>query len=244
MLIWIQPITLCSNFKEWESGLTGKESVSHSCLDLKFKNLFPTWKVDNTCQENVDVQNMRRYLHHLYSAVYKEQFLLAQMIYIRRLYQGCFVKVEILTDRGTRLTDWQIKVQFQGADIVLAQKSNNNNRDGIMTGGFSTSKYSINQNQQPNSPISFSQSEICPLYWSTTKYLCWPLKCSFIQNKALSWSSTSPLFVRSLVIASVNQGSFSSPKRRAEGWCWIVSNQLKTRNTSAHNMFFSKHICT
>ena len=51
MLIWIQPIALCSNFKEWESGLTGKESVSHSCLDLKFKNLFPTWKVDNTCQE-------------------------------------------------------------------------------------------------------------------------------------------------------------------------------------------------
>ena len=158
--------------------------------------------------------------------------------------RGCFGKVEILTDRGTRLTDWQIKVQFQGADIVLAQKSNNNNRDGIMTGDFSTSKYSINQNQQPNSPISFSQSEICPLYWSTTKYLCWPLKCSFIQNKALSWSSTSPLFVRSLVIASVNQGSFSSPKRRAEGWCWIVSNQLKTQNTPAHNMFFSKHICT
>ena len=90
MLIWIQPITLCSNFKEWESGLTGKESVSHSCLDLKFKNLFPTWKVDNTCQENVNVQNMRRYLYRLYSAVYKEQYLDAQMIYIGRLYQGVF----------------------------------------------------------------------------------------------------------------------------------------------------------
>ena len=158
--------------------------------------------------------------------------------------RGCFGKAEILTDRGTRLTDWQIKVQFQVADIVLAQKSNNNNRDGIMTGGFSTSKYSINQNQQLNTPISFSRSEICPLYWSFRKHLFWPLKRPFIRNKALSWSSTSPLFVRSLVIASVNQGSFSSPKRRAEGWCWIVSNQLKTQNTSAHNMFFSKHICT
>ena len=82
--------TQCSNFKEWESGLTGKESVSHSCLDLKFKNLFPTWKVDNTCQENVNVQNMRRYLYRLYSAVYKEQYLDAQMIYIGRLYQGVF----------------------------------------------------------------------------------------------------------------------------------------------------------
>ena len=158
--------------------------------------------------------------------------------------RGCFGKAEILTDRGTRLTDWQIKVQFQVADIVLAQKSNNNNRDGIMTGGFSTSKYSINQNQQLNTPISFSRSEICPLYWSFKKHLSWPLKRPFIRNKALSWSSTSPLFVRSLVIASVNQGSFSSPKRLAEGWCWIVSNQLKTQNTSAHNMFFSKHICT
>ena len=166
MLIWIQPITLCSNSKEWESGLTGKESVSHSCLDLKFNNLFPTWNLTTLviCKEKLDVQNMRRYLHRLYSAVYKKQYLLAQMIYIRRLYQGCFVKVEILTDRGTRLTDWQIKVQFQGADIVLTQKSNNNNRDGIMTGGFSTSKYSINQNQQPKTPISFSRSEICPLY--------------------------------------------------------------------------------
>ena len=148
--------------------------------------------------------------------------------------RGCFGKAEILTDRGTRLTDWQIKVQFQLADIVLAQKSNNNNRDGIMTGGFSTSKYSINQNQQLNTPISFSRSEICPLYWYFKKHLFWPLKTPLYSKQGVE------LIIYITVVCQVISYCFSEPGK------FFLSEAASRRLVL--NCFEpienAKHICT